>query len=589
MRHLVLNSSSNSMLKTYTVNLNEKAKKNKIDPAVGRENEILQMSSILLKRTKNNPILIGEAGVGKTAIAEEFARRIVRKEVHDDLLDKEIYTLDISGLIAGTKERGAFEEKVTDLFKEIDELDNVVLFIDEIHTVVGKNMTNDNDSGNLNIANLLKPKLSRGEITCIGATTIDEYNKYFIRDKAMDRRFRPIYIVEPSYNDTLHIMKSIKYLYEEFHNCTISDELIEYCVALSDRFIHYRNFPDKSIDLLDESCSKLKLNHLTNKRTDTVLKKEDIENVLQLIYDITFDMTDENNKLKKLEIDMNNSIVGHEGIKKSLVSKLKRYKCGFHSNDRPIASFLFIGPTGVGKTEMANVLSESYYGGKENIIRLDMSEYMEQNTVSKLIGSPPGYVGFEEGGYLTKAIKNNPYSVVLFDEIEKAHYKVFDIFLQILEYGEITDAYGKRYSFKNSIIVMTSNVGNTINNNSIGFQTNNTYDHDYQIRTRTIQCLKEVFKPEFLNRIDDILHFDSLSIEQLSLITDNMLVSEIDRISTKLDMNIIISKKTKREIKDQVTPSSGARNIRTLIQTNVTDRLSNIMLQKKYKSKSIVI
>lgn len=591
MRLNVLNSSSKNILKNYTINLNEKAKQNKIDPVIGRDKEIVQLSSILLKRTKNNPLLIGEAGVGKTAIAEEFARKIVRKEVHDDLIDKEILTLDTSGLLAGTRERGSFEEKITELFLELDELDNVILFIDEIHTVVGKHEngggSNSSETGLLNFSNLLKPRLARGDCSCIGSTTLDEYNKYFITDKAFERRFRPIYVEEPSISQTIDILKCNKHLYAEYHKCIISDEVIEHCVLLSYRYIHYRNFPDKSIDLLDETCSKVKLNYLQNRRKDTVLSKSDFESVIQQCYNVNFDIVEENTQLEKLKTDFDKSIIGHDDVKNIIINTLKRYKCGFHSDNRPIATFMFIGSTGIGKTEMANVLGCSYFGNKDNIVRLDMSEYMEPNSVSKLIGSPPGYVGFSEGGYLTNAIKNNPYTIVLLDEIEKAHYKVFDIFLQIFEYGELTDSFGKTFSFKNSIIIMTSNVGNDNKHPFHGFDTNN--DSNNKTNFHRIDALKQVFKPEFLNRIDEIVLFNSLTPSQLKVIADNMLQSEILRIKNDLDINLIVSKRTKQQIYDSMSYDDGARNIRISIQKYITDNLSYHILEKKHSTNSIIV
>ena len=590
MRLNVLNSSSKDILKNYTINLNEKAKQNKIDPVIGRDKEIVQLSSILLKRTKNNPLLIGEAGVGKTAIAEEFARKIVRKEVHDDLIDKEILTLDTSGLLAGTRERGSFEEKMTNLFSELDELDNVILFIDEIHTVVGKHEngggSNSSETGQLNFSNLLKPRLARGDCSCIGSTTLDEYNKYFITDKAFERRFRPIYVEEPTISQTIDILKCNRHLYAEYHKCMISDEVIEHCVFLSHRYIHYRNFPDKSIDLLDETCSKVKLDYLQNRRKDSVLTKLDFESVIQQCYNVNFDIVEENTQLDKLKTDFDKSIIGHDEVKNKIINTLKRYKCGFHPDNRPIATFLFIGSTGIGKTEMANVLGRSYFGNKDNIVRLDMSEYMEPNSVSKLIGSPPGYVGFSEGGYLTNAIKNNPHTIVLLDEIEKAHYKIFDIFLQIFEYGELTDSFGKTFSFKNSIIIMTSNVGND-KHPFHGFDTNN--DNNNETNLHRIDSLKQVFKPEFLNRIDEIVLFNSLTPSQLKEIADNMLQSEILRIKDDLDINLIVSKKTKQQIYDSISYDDGARNIRISIQKYITDNLSYHLLEKKHSTKSIIV
>jgi ATP-dependent Clp protease ATP-binding subunit ClpC len=588
MRLLVLNNTSKNILKNYTINLNKKAKQNKIDPVIGRDQEILQLISILLKRTKNNPLLIGEAGVGKTAIAEELARKIVLKEVHDDLLDKEILTLDTTGLLAGTRERGAFEEKTTELFKELDKQENIILFIDEIHTVVSKPAVNDkqSDTGHMNLSNLLKPALARGKYSCIGSTTLDEYNKYFINDKAFERRFRPVYVNEPSYVQTLDILKSIKYIYESYHECIINDNIIEHCVLLASRYIHYRNFPDKAIDLLDETCSKVKLEYLQNRRKDTVLTNSDFENVIRQCFNVNFDIVEENTQLEKLKTDFDNSIIGHDDVKNKIINTLKRYKCGFHPNNRPIATYMFIGSTGIGKTEMANVLGRSYFGNKDNIIRLDMSEYMEPNSISKLIGSPPGYVGFSEGGYLTNAIKENPHTVVLLDEIEKAHYKVFDIFLQIFEYGELTDSFGKTFSFKNSIIIMTSNIGND-KHPFHGFDTN--HDVSYETNLHRIDALKQVFKPEFLNRIDEIVLFNSLTPSQLRIIADNMLQSEILRIKNDLDINLIVSKKTKQQIYDSISYDDGARNIRISIQKYITDNLSYHVLENKHSTKSIIV
>lgn len=576
-----MNISSKSYIEKFTINLNEKAKKNKIDPVFGRDKELKKMTSILLRRRKNNVVILGEPGVGKTALAEDLALKIVTNKAHDELHDKTLLLLDLVSIMSGTQERGALEKNITEFLKEIEGRDDIILMIDEIHmlnsssNIVGGNK----DGGNLNLANILKPGLARGDIKCIGATTYYEYVKYFSTDKALSRRFQPLFLEEPTKEETIQILKTIKPSYEEFHKCIISDEAIEYCVYLAERYIPYRNFPDKAIDLMDEACSCMNVDRCKMKINDKVLLKEDIEKTFKYISDVPLQFMDEIDKINNLEIKLKENIIGQNEVINILTQSIKRYTCGFYGKNRPIVSMLFIGPTGTGKTEVVNLLGEHYFGSRKNIIRFDMSEYQDESSVSKLIGAPPGFVGYTEGGALTNQIKNNPFSVVLFDEFEKAHYKIYDLLLQILEEGNLTDSYGKTYSFQNTIIIMTSNVGFTHKK-----QTTMGYVSDIECtynKDNLFYELKHIFRPEFLNRIDNIIPFEYLTEENIIEIADNLIKNAISNIKQTKNVSVTINEKIKEEIYTQgMSTNYGARPLRSAILSHIIDPVAEKLLNE---------
>ena len=582
-----------SILEQYTINLNEKAKLNQIDPVIGRSKELRNISSILLKRTKNNALLLGLPGVGKTAIAEELARSIVNKSCHYDLFDKEVLILDIVGIMGGTKERGQMETRVTGLIKEIIEKENVILMIDEIHMIVSKgDGSSRTNSNSLDIANMLKPGLARGAFHCIGATTFDEYVKFFSRDKALDRRFQQVVIREPSPTDTLEILKEIKYKYEEFHKCEISLESLESCVFLAERFISYRNFPDKAIDLLDEACSKLNIDERKHARDNRVLSKSDVEDIVIQFINAPLRLDNQVDKLITVEKKLKSKIVGQDMVIDSLIKTLKRHICGFYHSNRPIASMLLLGPTGTGKTETVNLLAEYYFGSRENIIRFDMSEFMEENTISTLIGSPPGYIGYEDGGKLTNAVKRNPYSIVLFDEIEKAHPRIYDILLQITEDGILSDNFGNTFCFKNTIIILTSNIGFTHRKKAtLGFDTfsDTTVQCTYNIKD-LMDELKHTFRPEFLNRLDNILPFDYLDPDQIKIISDKMIDDFIQTIFNERRIYVLITNETRQNIYTTGLDSNyGARPLRTALIKILINPLSEKILREGISQNEWVI
>lgn len=573
-----------SILETFTINLNEKAKENKLDPVIGRSKELYKLSSVLLKRTKNNPILLGRPGVGKTAIVEELARSIVNETCHHELFDKQILLLDIVSLVSGTSERGSLEERTSMFLKEIEGRDDIILMIDEIHTIVGSDSTSSKSiQSSLNIANMFKPGLSRGLIHCIGATTYDEYAKYFLRDKALDRRFQPVNILEPSISETRDILTVLKPKYEAFHSCLVEDDTIDSCLTLSERFLPYRNFPDKAIDLLDEACSKKNIDKKRNYTTDNIVRPIDIQYVIQQIMNSPLMFDTDEKKMEMLESFLKTKIIGQDTTIDTIIKTLKRHVCGFYNKKRPIASMMFLGPTGTGKTETVNLIADHYYGSRDqNIIRFDMSEYMESNTVASLIGAPPGYVGYSEGGKLTNAIKRNPYSIVLFDEIEKAHPSIFNILLQIIEDGILTDNTGNTFSFRNSIIVMTSNIGFThAQKQTMGFQTSDTriqcaYNKD-TIHTE----LKYTFKPEFLNRIDLISTFDYLKKEDIIKITNNLINETIQNIYNEKRIQVLVSNETRNKIYEYGSSLSyGARPLRKGINNLILDPVAEIILNE---------
>jgi len=624
--------------------LTELAKENKFDPVVGRDKEIERVIQILSRRTKNNPCLIGEPGVGKTAVAEGLAQKIANQDVPESLKDKRLFALDLSSLVAGAKYRGEFEERLKKAVEEVISAGNVILFIDEMHTIVGAGSA----EGAIDASNILKPSLARGELQLIGATTLNEYRKYIEKDAALERRFQPVIVGEPTVDETVQILKGIRDKYEAHHGVKITDEAINAAAKLSERYITDRFLPDKAIDLIDEAASKKKLSTLvapdTLKELETRLEKitndkqeaittQDFEKAAELrdeeknvkaeidkakgewkeenaasndlkvteedIADIISSWTnipvmkiaeEEGEKLKHLENILHERVIGQNEAVTAVAKAIRRGRAGLKDPKRPTGSFLFLGPTGVGKTELSKALAEAMFGSEEAIIRVDMSEYMEKHSVSKFIGSPPGYVGFEEGGQLTEKIRKHPYSVILFDEIEKAHPDVFNIMLQILEDGILTDAQGRRVDFRNTVIIMTSNLGakNILNNvTKLGFSSENdknTDSNDEKIREKVMAEVKNAFKPEFLNRIDEIIVFKRLTEEDIKAISRLML----SNLKKRLDANEISVEFTDDAVslisKEGFDPVYGARPLRRAIQSKIEDMLAEKIIDGDIKS-----
>ena len=629
-------------LARYGTNLVELAKKNKLDPVIGRDEEIRRVIRILSRRTKNNPVLIAEPGVGKTAIVEGLAERIVRGDVPEGLKDKIIYALDMGSLIAGAKYRGEFEERLKAVLKEVQSSDGkIILFIDEIHTIVGAGKTD----GAMDAGNLIKPMLARGELNCIGATTFDEYRQYIEKDKALERRFQPVIAEEPTVADTISILRGLKERFEIHHGVRIHDNAIVAAAKLSDRYIQDRFLPDKAIDLIDEAGSKVRLKENTppenikeleekiesinNEKEEAVrcqnfekaakvrdeqrkLKEEltqvrekwnnstkDKDTVnAEVIADIVSMWTgipvnkiveEEAEKLLNMENILHKRVVGQDEAIKSIATAIRRSRAGIKDPSKPIGSFLFLGPTGVGKTELSKALAEAQFGDENQIVRIDMSEYMEKHAVSRLIGSPPGYVGYDEGGQLTEQVRKKPYSVILFDEIEKAHPDVFNILLQILDDGRLTDSKGRTVDFKNCIIILTSNVGATTikKQKRLGFGVVNEKDaqkDEYEKMKETIMVeLKKQFRPEFLNRIDDIIVFHSLTKEDISSIVVLMCKELINRLKD-LDINLEMEQDAIDLIsKEGIDLEYGARPLKRAIQNNLENELSELILQRTIK------
>ena len=615
--------------------LTQFANEGKLDPVIGRDNETQRVLEILCRRMKNNPCFIGDPGVGKTSIVEGLAQKISEGNIPEILKNKRVITLDLSSLIAGTKYRGEFEERLKKIMDEIKRSQNVILFIDEIHTIIGAGGA----EGAIDASNILKPALARGEIQCIGATTIDEYRKYIEKDSALERRFQPIFVGEPSPSETIEILHGIRDKYETHHKVKITDDAIKHAVDLSVRFITDRYLPDKAIDLIDEASAKIRVRNLTvpievkeieeeiakvGKEKQEAITLEDFEKAASLRdkeqklkeqletskerwklekYDKEFVLTEreitsvvaswtkipvekltetESDKLLKLEETLKQRFMDQDEAVVSVVKAVKRGRVGLKDPKRPIGSFIFLGPTGVGKTELCKALAEVMFGSEENIIRFDMSEYMEKHTVSKMIGSPPGYVGFQEGGQLTEKIRRNPYALVLFDEIEKAHPDIFNIMLQILEDGHLTDSNGKKVSFKNTIIILTSNVGaEIINKNvSLGFSTSKDEGKDAydRMRSNVLKELKSKFRPEFLNRLDDLIVFKQLDDKSLMLILDKMLNDFKQRVE-KQNLFIEFSEEAKKYIFGKsVDHEYGARPLRRSITKYVEDAISEEIL-----------
>ena len=625
---------SNSILNQYGTDLNRLALEDKIDTVIGRDKEIERLIQILSRRTKNNPCLIGEPGVGKTAIVEGLAKRIVNQDVPEMLKDKIIFNLDLISIIAGAKYRGDFEERIKKCLNEVKKSDNIILFIDEIHTIVGAGAA----EGAIDAANILKPILARGEIQLIGATTIDEYTKYIEKDAALERRFCPIIVQEPSIEETNQILKGIREKYEKHHNVEISDEVIEECAKLANRYIYDRYMPDKAIDLLDEAASKVRMktytmpeniklleneveeirkeknkaiaeqdfekaaklrdteidkkNYLSEKqaewrneniKTKTVMTVEDIREVISNLTNIPITQISntENEKLLNLEKELHKRIIGQNEAISKISKAVIREKMGINDPNKPLGSFLFLGPTGVGKTELTKVLAYNLFGSKNSIIKLDMSEYMEAYSVSKIIGAPPGYVGFEEETSLTKKVRKNPYSIIVLDEIEKAHPDVLNILLQILDEGILTDSSGRKINFKNTMIIMTSNLGaeKLSKEKMLGFGNNNNIEENKIIMNE----LKREFKPEFINRIDNIVIFNKLTTEDLVKILDIILEDLAKRIEDK-KINLKITEEVKKYIvENEIDLNYGARQLKRKVQEIIEDKIAKELIEGKLK------
>ena len=636
----------NKTLAEYTRDLTEAARSGKLDPVIGRDKEIQRVIQILSRRTKNNPVLIGEPGVGKTAIAEGLAERIAAGDVPEELLDKRILSLDLSGMVAGTKYRGEFEERIKNTLNEVKKDGNVILFIDELHTIVGAGSA----EGAVDAANILKPALSRGEIRVVGATTLNEYRKYIEKDAALERRFQPVTVGEPTPEATLEILKGLRDKYEAHHKLTITDEALDAAVQLSKRYIGDRFLPDKAIDLMDEAASQVrmaaessspdlkaleeKIATLHREKNDAIAAQDfekaaqlrDIEKDYQEQVDIerenwrkslsqnrgtvTADdianvvagwtgipvtrlTEDESMRLLKLEEKLHQRVVGQDDAVTAVAKAIRRSRVGLKDPKRPIGSFLFLGPTGVGKTELCKTLAEAMFGDENAMVRIDMSEYMEKHTVSRLIGSPPGYVGHEEGGQLTEKVRRKPYSVVLFDEIEKAHEDVWNILLQILEDGVVTDSQGRRVDFKNTVIVMTSNVGArniTADAAKLGFdgkekdETESDEARFARIREAVMTDLKHTFRPEFLNRIDEIIVFRQLTQENIVEIARRMLAVTGKRMAQQGITLAMDDDAVEALAKDGFDPQYGARPLRRAIQNQVEDAVAEQMLEGQLKS-----
>ncbi|MBV1819117.1 ATP-dependent Clp protease ATP-binding subunit [Bacteroidales bacterium MSK.15.36] len=623
-------------LNEFGRDLTEMAMEGKLDPVIGRDKETQRVLQILCRRTKNNPCLIGDPGVGKTAIAEGLAQKIVEGNIPEILKDKRVVTLDLSSMIAGAKYRGEFEDRLKKVMEEIRKSGNVILFIDEIHTIIGAGAA----EGAIDASNILKPALARGEIQCIGATTIDEYRKHIEKDAALERRFQPIMVGEPTKEEAILILKGLRDKYEAHHRAKITDEAIEAAVNLSDRYITERYLPDKAIDLMDEAASKVRIENMiappdmkeleenlqkVTKEKEDAIRVQDFEKAAQLrdhekdlkdklenlksdwktkkqVSTLTVDEAEiaavvskwtnipvrkltekESERLLKLEDILHNRVIGQNEAVKSISRAVRRARVGLKDPNRPIGSFIFLGPTGVGKTELSKALAEAMFGDENNMIRIDMSEYMEKHAVSRLVGSPPGYVGYDEGGQLTEKVRRNPYSVVLFDEIEKAHPDVFNILLQILEDGRLTDGKGKTVNFKNTIIIMTSNVGaSTIRKQkTLGFAINDDKsESEYeQMKENVMEELKRSFRPEFLNRIDDIIVFHKLKEEDLEKIVSLMLDSVTERLKSQ-NIDISFDKKSQKFLaKEGFDTVYGARPLRRTITKTVEDKLAEEILK----------
>ena len=626
------------MLDQYGTNMTELAKEEKLDPVIGRDEENQRILEILCRRIKNNPCLIGEPGVGKTAVIEGLAQRIIKGNVPEILKNKVIISLDLTSMVAGAKYRGEFEDRLKRAMEEIKSSEDIIIFIDEIHTIVGAGGA----EGAIDASNILKPSLARGEIKCIGATTIKEYRKYIEKDAALERRFQPVSIEEPSREQSLEILKGIREKYEEHHNVKILDEALEAAVELADRYITDRFMPDKAIDLIDEASAKVRIENLNKPiiannfsldkrlqqiidekevyirnqdfekaatlREEEIKLKEEIGKGKRSIQELSLDKNQvnreqiarvvslwtkvpleklteaESDRLLKLEDILSNKVIGQKEAILAISKAIRRSRVGLKDPNRPIGTFIFCGPTGVGKTELCNVLAEAMFGKRSNLVRLDMSEYMEKHSVSRLIGAPPGYIGYSEGGQLTEAVRRNPYSVILFDEIEKAHEDIFNILLQVMEDGRLTDSMGRIINFKNTIIIMTSNVGAHAikKQSSMGFSISEEMINDSEynkMKSSIMEAIKNKFKPEFLNRIDDTIVFHKLKEEDILQIVNIMLKGTVNKLKER-KISLVLDEESKQFIVNKgVDVNYGARPLRRIIMRELEDKLSEEMLK----------
>ena len=640
-RNLKKKKNAPDMLSQYSRDMTELARKGKLDPVIGREEEIQRLIQIISRRTKNNPCLIGEPGVGKTAIVEGFAARIVNGDVPDNLKNKRILSLDLSAMVAGSKYRGEFEERIKTVMHEVTDDGNIILFMDEIHTMIGAGGA----EGSIDAASILKPALSRGEVQLIGATTITEYRKYIEKDAALERRFQTVAVEEPTVDEAIAILKGIVHKYEQYHKVKITEEAIEAAVRLADRYISDRNLPDKAIDVIDEAAASVRLSEKNVSKTcqklqeeisaadaaiekaiqeldfeeagrlkaeqDLLFKKlrraeaayekklmqdaaqigeEDVEKIVSVWTKIpvTKLAEKESEKLLKLEKVLHKRVIGQQEAVTAVAKSIRRGRVGLQDPNRPIGSFLFLGPTGVGKTELSKALAEALFGSESSLIRVDMSEYMEQHSVSKMIGSPPGYVGFEDGGQLSEKIRRNPYSVVLFDEIEKAHPDVFNVLLQVLDDGHITDAKGRKVSFKNTVLIITSNAGaqRIVDPKNLGFAGATTEKQNYEkMKSGVMEEVKRIFKPEFINRIDDIIVFHQLSNDNMKEIIQLLTGKLCARCKEQMDITLTVSSALKEHlVKEYSNAKMGARPLKRAVQSVIEDALAEELLSGRIQA-----
>jgi len=630
-RELQALSSKTACLDRYGRDLTELAREGKLDPVIGRKDEIDRVTHILSRRTKNNPVLIGDPGVGKTAIVEGLAQRIVGNLVPETLQEKRLIQLDLASMLAGASYRGEFEKRLKNTINEVKKSQGqIILFIDELHTVVGAGAA----SGAIDASNMLKPSLARGELRCIGATTLDEFRQYIERDGALERRFQPILVSEPTVEETIDILKGLRERYEHHHHVEITDEAIETAAKFSDRYVSDRFLPDKAVDLIDEAASKVRLSavkepenlrqvedeikkirrqpldlaskqrlvELENVRSELMqlwlktkmeevprVEKEHVAGIVSRMTGVPLEELTESEKIKllKLEERIHQRIVNQEEAVKSVAEAIRRSRSGLKDPKRPIGSFIFLGPTGVGKTELTKALSEILYGSEDLMARLDMSEYAEKHTVSRMVGAPPGYIGFERGGQLTEIVRRRPFSVILFDEIEKAHPEVLNILLQIMEDGRLTDGHGRTVDFKNTILIMTSNIGSELifEKSSLGFVAGKQKAAKYEdLKDDVLKMLRETFRPEFLNRVDDVVIFKSLNQPEIERIA-NLELGKLSRLMAEQGIAFSVSTKAQKWLaKEGFDPQLGARPLKRLIQTQIENPLSGQIISGEFRA-----